>query len=206
MTTFLKGSLLAFCILLIAFTTQAQVKYGTKAGGNLASVRYIDEDISKARLGIYAGLAFEIPVATQLVLRPEAMYSSKGFGFKASADNMGGSQRLNYIDVPIMAGFYPTKKLCLLAGPEFGYLMKAVTRSQGIKEDNTSFYRRFDVGFDLGAAYNFNKQLSVEGRYNYGFKDLANVVFTDTQGNVTGQGHSGANRVMQLGVIWWLSN
>ena len=202
---FLKNYSLALGILFIASAAQAQVKFGIKAGGNFASVRFIEEDISRARLGIYAGVAVEFPVATQLVLRPEVMYSSKGFGFKASADNLAGSQRLNYITFPVLLGLYPTKKLCLLAGPEFGYLSKAVTRSQEITQDNTAFYRRFDIGIDLGASYNLTKQISLEGRYNYGFKDLANVVFTDNNGNITGQGKNGANSVLQLGIAWWLS-
>ncbi len=69
----------------------------------------------------------------------------------------------------------------------------------------TNFYRHFDVGFDLGASYNFNKYLGIEGRYNYGFKDLVNVIVTDNAGNVVGQGKTGANSVLQLGFYYYLS-
>jgi len=190
---------------LVAFTVNSQVKYGIKAGGNLASVRYIEEEISRARLGFNAGIAVEAVVAEQLVVRPELLYSGKGFGFRATAGNMEGTQRLNYIAVPILLGYYPTKKLSLMAGPEFGYLSKAVSKSQGITTDYTNFYRRFDIGVDIGAAYNFSSQFSLEARYNHGFKGLVNTVYTDNSGTVTGQGKNGANSVLQFGFIWWLS-
>jgi len=190
---------------LVAFTVNSQVKYGIKAGGNLASVRYIEEEISRARLGFNAGIAVEAVVAEQLVVRPELLYSGKGFGFRATAGNMEGTQRLNYIAVPILLGYYPTKKLSLMAGPEFGYLSKAVSKSQGITTDYTNFYRRFDIGVDIGAAYNFSSQFSLEARYNHGFKGLVNTVYTDYSGTITGQGKNGANSVLQFGIVWWLS-
>jgi hypothetical protein len=196
---------LTLTLSMLVCTINAQVKYGIKAGGNVASVRYIEEDISRARLGVHAGVAVEAAIAPQVFVRPELLYTSKGFGFKATAANMAGSQRLNYISVPVLLGYYATERLSFLAGPEFSYLRKAVARSQGITTDYTNFYRRFDMGVNVGVAYNLNSQFSLEGRYTHGFKDLVNTIYTDNTGNLTGQGKNGANRVLQFGVVWWLS-
>jgi len=203
--SFMRNLLLTGSMLFMLPDAHGQVKYGIKAGGNLANVRYIEEDISKARLGVNAGIAVEAVVGQQLIVRPEVLYSGKGFGFRATAGNMDGTQRLNYIAIPILLGYYPTKKLSLLAGPEFGFLRKAVAKLQGITTYYTNLYRHFDVGVDLGTAYNFSKQFSLEARYNHGFKGLVNSVYTDNSGNITGQGKNGANSVLQFGFVWWLS-
>ena len=68
----------------------------------------------------------------------------------------------------------------------------------------TNLYRRFDVGFDLGFGYNISKALGAEARYNYGFKDLVNLVYVNDNGDITGQGRNGANRVFQFELFYML--
>lgn len=183
----------------------SQVQFGLKGGANLATVRYIAADNSKARLGWNAGALAEIPVQDNLLIRPELLYSSKGFGFNAIGSGRAGSVKLNYITVPILGGYRLSSKTELLAGPEFGILRKAVSKSSGISEDMTYAYRRFDIGFDLGFAYNFSKVLGAEVRYNYGFKDLVNVVYINDNGDINGQGKNGANSVLQLGLYYFFT-
>ena len=180
----------------------AQMQLGLKGGVNLATTRYINDDNSKARVGWNAGLLAEIPVQDNLLIRPELLYSSKGFAFNAIGTASAGSVKLNYIAVPVLGGYRPNAKSEILIGPEFGFLRKAVSKSSGISEDMTGFYRRFDVGFDLGFAYNFTKFIGAEVRYNYGFKDLQNVVYLNDKGDITGQGKNGANRVFQFGLYY----
>lgn len=194
----------AICILSAGFSF-GQVQYGLKGGFNLATVRYLNDNNSKARIGFNTGAFAEIPVQENLFIRPELLYSSKGFAYSATSSSREGSLRLNYINLPVLFAFRPANNVSFMAGPEIGYLQKAVSKSQGITTDMTNFYRHFDVGFDLGASYNFNKFLGIEGRYNYGFKDLVNVLVTDNNGNVIGQGKTGANSVLQVGFYYYLS-
>ncbi len=185
--------------------TYAQVQFGLKGGVNLATVRYIFTDNSKARAGWNAGLLAEMPIQDNLFIRPELQYSSKGFGFSARGINSAGSVKLNYIAIPVLFGYRPNSKSELLLGPEFSFLRKAVSKSSGISNDITSSFRRFDVGFDLGVAYNITKVFGAEVRYNYGFKDLQNVVFINEKGDITGQGKNGANSVLQFGIYYMFS-
>ncbi len=180
----------------------AQIQIGLKGGVNLASTQYINDDNSKARIGWNAGFLAEIPVQDNLLIRPELLYSSKGFAFSARGTASKGSLKLNYISIPVLAGYRPNKKSEILIGPEFGFLRKAVSKSSGISEDMTGFYRHFDVGFDLGFAYNFTTFIGAEARYNYGFKDLQNVVYYNEDGSIAGQGKNGANRVFQFGLYY----
>lgn len=196
----------AFFVTIVFITvSHSQVQYGIKGGLNLATVRYINTDNSKARLGWNIGLMAEVAVQKNVFLRPEFSYSSKGFGYSATAASSEGTLRLNYINIPLLAGYRPSRNTSLMAGPEVGFLQKAVSKSQGITNDMTNFYRHFDVGFDLGFAYNFSPVVAVEARYNYGFKGLVNVIITDNSGNVIGQGKTGANSVLQFGLVYSLS-
>lgn len=185
-------------------SSYAQVRLGLKGGINLATVRYINADNSKARVGWNAGGLAEITIQDDLLIRPELLYSSKGFAFNATGTSNKGSLKLNYISVPILFGYRPDSKSEIFLGPEFGFLRKAVSKSLGIREDVTNFYRHFDVGVDLGFAYKISRVFGAEARYNYGFKDLVNVAIVDENGNVTGQGRNGANRVFQFGLFFML--
>ncbi|HEX8277314.1 MAG TPA: porin family protein, partial [Segetibacter sp.] len=156
-------------------------------------------------LGFNLGAFAEIPVQENIFIRPELLYSSKGFAYSATANSREGSLRLNYINIPLLFGYRPSNNTAIMAGPEIGFLQKSVSKSQGITTDMTNFYRHFDVGFDLGFAYNLSKVFGLEGRYNYGFKDLVNVLVTDNNGNVIGQGKTGANSVLQVGFYYFLS-
>ncbi len=185
-------------------SSYAQIEFGLKGGLNLATVRYINPDNSKARVGWNAGVLAEIPFQDNLLIRPELLYSSKGFAFSATQTGNEGSLKLNYISVPVLFGYRPNNKSKILLGPEFGFLRKAVSKSLGIREDMTNLYRHFDVGFDLGVAYNISKAFGAEVRYNYGFKDLVNVVYVNDNGGISGQGKNGANRVLQFGLFYML--
>ena len=191
-----------FLCVFLGSNLPAQIVSGVKGGINLATVRYLNNGNTKARVGWNAGFLTEIPVENNLFIRPELLYSSKGFAFSASGAARSGSEKLNYIAVPVLAGYRPTEKSAILAGPEFGFLRKAVSKSLGITEDRTNFYRRFDIGFDLGFAYNFSKTAGAEVRYNYGFKDLVNVVYQNDDGGYAGQGKNGANSVLQFGLYY----
>jgi hypothetical protein len=196
---------LFFLLVATVFATVSfsQVQFGLKGGINLATVRGLNEGNSKARVGYHLGALAEIGNA-DLFIRPEFLYSSKGFGYSATESSSEGTLRLNYLNLPVLFGFRPAHNTVLLAGPELGFLQKAVSISKGIRSDMTGFYRHFDVGFDLGAAYEFTRSVGIEARYNYGFKDLVNVVITDNAGNVIGQGKTGANSVIQVGLYFFL--
>ena len=182
----------------------AQIQFGLKGGVNVATVRYINPDNSKARIGWNAGVLAELPVQDNLLIRPELLYSSKGFAFIARGTSNEGIVKLNYITIPVLGGYRPNPKSEILIGPEFGFLRKAVSKSAGFTEDMSNSYRHFDVGFDLGFAYNFSKVIGAEVRYNYGFKDLENVVYLNDNGDISGQGKNGANSVLQFGLYYLL--
>ena len=198
----MRKSILILLAGFFSIASYAQVQFGLKGGLNFATVRYISTDNSKARVGWNAGLLSEIPIQENLLIRPELLYSSKGFGFSAMGTNSAGAVKLNYMAVPVLFGYRPTASSALFLGPEFGYLTKAVSKSSGISTDMTGTFRHFDMGFDIGAAYTISKGFGIEARYNHGFKDLVNVVYMNNNEDISGQGKDGANSVLQVGIFY----
>ena len=191
-------SLTALLLLNISF---AQIHFGFKSGLNLANVQNEGHD-NKARPGLYAGALAQIDLQNKLFIKPELFYSIKGYRSPATQFSGEATVSLNYINLAALAGYHATNDLSLFIGPEFGFLTSAKSKIDGSKLDISNIYRDFDIGIDLGATYQLSKNFGIDLRYNYGFKDLMNVIYTDQFGNVTGEGKAGANRVLQLGLYY----
>lgn len=191
-------------LLLIASFSYAQIRLGFKAGLNVATIK--DEGLnSKARVGLNAGGIVQIKLPGKFLLRPELLYSLKGNSIPAGQYHSKVIRSFHYIAIPVLIGFRPTENFALLAGPEFGFLAKATSRYDGSNNDISKFYNDFDMGVDLGLAYNITKNIGIDLRYNYGFKVLVDGVFTDQNGNVIAQRKTGANRIFQVGVYYFIS-
>ncbi len=198
-----------YCVLIIVFvagclSALAQVKAGLKAGININNVKYRDADPNTASIGFNAGLLTEIRVSKSFFIRPELLYSVKGYRSTLIGSNDYATSRLNYINLPILAGFPVTPQLQFLIGPEFGYMVKATYKYHGTISSATDLYQHFDWGLDLGAAYKFTPALGVEVRYNYGFWGLVKGITTDENGVPNGSMKDGANRVFQAGLFYLL--
>jgi hypothetical protein len=197
------------CVLIIVFvagclSALAQVKAGLKAGININNVKYRDTDPNTASIGFNVGVLTEITVTKSFFIRPELLYSVKGYRATLIGSNGYATSRLKYINLPILAGFPVTPQLQFLIGPEFGYMLKATYKFGGTTSNATELYQQFDWGLDVGAAYKFTPQLGVEVRYNYGFRGLINGITTDENGVPNGSMKDGANRVFQAGLFYML--
>lgn len=68
-----------------------------------------------------------------------------------------------------MAKYYIVdKKFSVEAGPQLGILLSAKVDGEDIKD----FTRSVDLGFNIGAGYNFTDNLSINLRYTIGLSPL----------------------------------
>jgi opacity protein-like surface antigen len=195
----MKRILSVFLIVFSSYASQAQVQYGAEAGLNLANV-YNEGANHKARLGFRLGGFVQAPLTQGWVLRPGLQYSLKGFRAPATQFSNEAIVSLHYVTLPLLLGFQPAQNLTILFGPEAGYRISAGSKIDDREYDLSGIYRKFDLGVDLGVNYQLNGNIGLDLRYNYGFKDLMHVVYTDPNGNISGQGKAGANRVLQVGL------
>ncbi len=183
-----------------AKTSSSPVRFGVKAGMNVASMTKEDGIDNKAKIGFNAGAFANIPIASSFSVQPEILYS--GLGTKStynySVTNSGvtytekgtSSTALNYITVPVMLQYNLIPNLYVEAGPEFGFLLggkyksdyTATTTTGGITSTssesksesiNKDDYNTFNFGIGLGAGYYFTPNIGVTARYVAGVTDVA---------------------------------
>lgn len=195
------------CLLLLFSCAFAQHAIGLKGGLNSANTKLKGASYS-SRLGFHAGLLAQLPLGKTWLLRPEILYTVKGYKFSSTPFNSSGTVQLDYICLPLLAGYRITPVVTLLAGPEVGYLAKANTHFDARDHNSKDNFANVDLGFDVGGSCNFSKKFGADLRYNYGFAGLRKTkVYTDNQGNVIGMStvKNGSNRVFQAGVFYLFS-
>jgi hypothetical protein len=204
MRQFIKSSLFIFFITVMGQVSYSQVKIGLKTGANLSNAKFINYEglETDPRLSIHAGLLANIGINDKLLVRPELLYSVKGYQFDYSGFR-SGRVKLHYLTIPLLLGYKPIKKVTILLGPEVGLLTSAIGRSQGGNFNAIDFYNTIDIGADLGVAYNLSPKVGLELRYNYGFTPLdKDYSIPDRNGKPY---KDGRNRVLQLGTFFLLN-
>lgn len=142
--------LLALLLLVGAPPVLAQAQVGVRTGLAVSNFYGRDAEGSEARLGFHGGLTLALPVAPNVFLQPEALYTQKGSGFEGEDTVF----RLDYIDVPVLVGVsVPTGSNLiarLYAGPQVSFKVNESLRGEG-------------VGVDLGLARDVDFGLAVGG-------------------------------------------
>ena len=180
----------AFAALAIA-GANAQVKFGLRAGLNLADVALKSGDVkreSKIRPAFYVGGLAEFAFNDVVLMDAGLTYSNQG----AKAKEGDGVLVQHALNLPVwfkydFAGFRPK------AGLYAGYILSQQAKEDGKTETvESDLYNHFDYGIGLGAEYNLSDNgLFFEASYNWG---LANL-----QKNGDSKNYSN-NRVIQVGV------
>ena len=180
----------AFAVLAIA-GANAQVKFGARAGLNLADVAVKSGDVkveSKIRPAFYVGGLAEYAFNDVTLLDAGLTYSNQGAKYK----ERDGALVQHTLNLPVwfkydFAGFRPK------AGLYAGYILSQQAKEDGKTETvESDLYNHFDYGIGLGAEYNLSDNgLFFEASYNWG---LANL-----QKNGDSKNYSN-NRVIQIGV------
>ena len=193
-----------------------QITLKPTAGINLASIT--DSNDPKMRIGLIAGVEAEYGVAENFGITAGVFYSQQGVKFDgkesstlyADGQLIGGTTfegkatyKLDYINVPIMAQFYPVKGLAIKAGVQPGFnVLKKVHRDgtwttagvlggnkQTVDEDYDieDGVKGFNLSIPMGLSYEIS-DFVIDARYNLGVTkvfddgDNKHSVFTFTLG------------------------
>lgn len=177
---------------------QQEVKFGPKAGVNFANL----SNVSKAKMlpGFYIGVVAEIKLTAKFSFQPELVYSSQGAKNEYSETKMGitykhhNHDKLDYINIPLLAKYYIMNGFSVELGPQFGFLIKAESKDEisgnnTITEETRDFKNEvnsFDFGIGAGLSYDLPSGLFINARYNFGvtkvgksgeyYKDATNAV------------------------------
>lgn len=164
----------------LASSVQGQnIRYGLKAGVNLAGFTGYSGTGDRNLVGATAGLMADVALSEQLSLHPELLFSQKGQRFEGSGPGGFSSSdkfRFNYLDLPVLLRL-KFSNFFAEAGPQVGYLLSAkTTHTQSSStmplltytSNSTDNTRRFDLGYVVGIGYQLRERWELGARYNGG--------------------------------------
>lgn len=190
-----KLILLTVLVFAFNFANAQKVKYGVKAGLNIANA-IISEDGAPSTSSVtsfHVGGFAEINISKKLFFQPELVYSMQGTNFSLPVDVNGtvystnNTFKLSYINIPLMFKYYPQEKFYFEAGPQIGLLTSAkleveVAGYGSNTQDAKELFKSSDFGLNFGLGYNFTKRVTSNVRYNLG---LSNIADTESGDNST---------------------
>lgn len=146
-------------------------KVGIKGGYSLAAVNYDGEGETGQRHGFHLGVYGESFISESFSIQPELMYSQQGYEIKTGSGTF--TQKLDYINLPVMLKAYPTKNVFLEAGPQIGLAVSHKEEYDGFISGSTERDpNSFDWGMNFGGGFKTNSGISLGVRYHLGLGDL----------------------------------
>ncbi|HEU4607899.1 MAG TPA: porin family protein [Chitinophagaceae bacterium] len=162
----MKKVLLAATLLFSLGAVKAQVKYGVKAGLNLASMKesYGGVNVTTdSRANLIAGAFLNYALSENFSIQPELLYSGMGGSYS------GEKLKLAYIALPILAQYHFAEKFYVEAGPQFGLLMSAKADGTDVKDS----FKSLDIQLVPGVGYNITENIGVNARYGFSLGNIA---------------------------------
>jgi hypothetical protein len=174
----------------------AQVKYGAKAGFNLASVSG-DMDNAKMKAGFNVGGFVKVGLTESLSLQPELVFSAQGAKVKYAEEGISYDVKTNlsYVNVPVLLQYNTSSGFFAETGPQFGFLLSAKAKAEGNKEDIKDSFKSLDLGWSFGAGFLTPYNVGINARYNLGLGNIADNADGDFKVR---------NSVIQVGVFYVL--
>jgi hypothetical protein len=191
--------LIIIALIMIPFTmvSNAQVKFGLKAGITSTSISVNDlivvddtglNDLlvkgSNSKVGIQGGLMARITIL-KLYVQPELLFTSTGGEVEVTEYTSGNpittieDQQFNKIDIPIMVG-YKIGPLRLQVGP----IASIVVSNKSALKDYTNYEEEFNGatwGYQAGLGLDIGKKLTIDVKYEGSLSKLADGVNIGSQ-------------------------
>ncbi len=186
------------------------IHFGAKAGVNFATLSKDEGFKPDGRTSFHVGAVVNIGISEKFSLQPEIVYSSQGFKekFEEYYPDIGTvsvehTAKMDYINIPVLAGYRIIDGLVVQAGPQFGILISAkedweASGGGETQEDTVDFkddLKTLDIGFGFGAQYKLDFGLFFQARYVLG----VNKVFDYDDAN------DHKNRVASLSVGYFFN-
>lgn len=175
---------------LVAFSTSAlaqqEVRFGPKAGVNIANISGKDANDNKMLIGFHVGAFAEIKFNDKFAIQPEILYSSQGYKSEALRGSVHGglwitdsNAKIDYINIPIMAKYYIVSKVAIEVGPYVGFLVSAEEKTTVVSKGSSPIVGNLkeqtstvDFGIGAGASFNLDNGFFIGARYNLGLSDI----------------------------------
>ena len=125
-------------------------------------------------------------ISDKFSFQPELLYSQQGFNEDFSLADLTAENeiKLSYLNIPLMAKYYITDGISIVAGPQIGFLLSAdnefsstttfggVTEMTSGDEDIKDAVNSIDFGLGFGVGYRLDNGLNFSARYNLGLSNI----------------------------------
>jgi len=185
--------------LTIAASSQSllPIKYGIKAGLNIANIISTPTDkvkniTSSSKIGITGGFYMEIALNDKWYINPELLYSQEGasFNYDYTHDYNINSRdeytttndlSLSYVKLNPTVSYKASDKLSLNLGPSVAFLMSSNylytqnPTNQHTLSDGEFNEESLDIGLNFGISYYINENLLIDSKLYTGFMNIGEI-------------------------------
>ena len=174
----MKKILVVAALMLSSVSTFAQHAVGSfnlqpKVGVSIANLTELKD--TDPRVGVVAGVEGEYQASDIISVSAGVLYSMQGSKYEYELHNQKykSTNKLDYINVPILANVYVTKGLAVKLGVQPGFNVSS-SNKQEVNTFAGSGSSTFDVkaksvdfSFPVGLSYEYNN-FQLDARYNWG--------------------------------------
>jgi hypothetical protein len=185
----MKKFLIGIALSTLAFTVNAQVSFGPKAGLNISLVMQSPKNpqvvIDPIKAAFNAGGFVNYKFADQLAGQIELFYSGEGAKFKNKGNPTVYTNSVGYLNIPLLFKYASKGGFYAETGPQLGFLLSAsqTSNSTSGSTDIKSSFNSTKFSWCLGIGYLRSKGLGFGLRYAAGLSDLNKVT---TGGTIKG--------------------
>lgn len=174
----MKSKHITLCLFFVAMATITaqenpvhKSNAGIKGGYNLAAVSFDGDGETDQRHSFHVGVYGESFISESFSIQPELLYSQQGYVITDSNNTF--TQKLNYINLPLMLKAYPSQNFFLEAGPQIGLAVSHKEEYDGLFSTSQEYDpNSFDWGMNFGAGFKTDSGISLGVRYHLGLGDL----------------------------------
>ncbi|MDE5424362.1 PorT family protein [Ancylomarina sp. DW003] len=192
----MKKILVVVCLLIASYSYAQDVKFGLKAGLNLANTAGSDVEDNKINTRFYFGGFVNAPITEIVSFQPELVISMQGVKADENISGMSAEINTSYLNIPLLfkVRLDPANTVHFYAGPQLGFVLKgeqevemgSTTNTEDIKE----YMNKVDFGLNFGLSFNVSEEFALDLRYNRGFTKILE------------DGGKAFNSVIQLGAAY----
>tara|TARA_R110001583_G_scaffold11547_2_gene51972 strand:+ start:21169 stop:21756 length:588 start_codon:yes stop_codon:yes gene_type:complete len=184
------------CVFMTTYGFAQDVKFGLKAGLNLANTTGSDVEDNKVNTRFYFGGFLNAPISDIVSFQPELLISMQGVKADVDMSDVSAAINTSYLNIPLLFKMRlgPSNTVHFYAGPQLGFLLKAEEEvemgDQKQTNDIKDVMNTVDFSLNLGFSFNVSEDLALDLRYNRGFTKLLE------------DGGKAYNSVIQLGASY----
>lgn len=174
----MKKILVVAALMLLSVSTFAQHAVGSfnlqpKVGVSIANLTELKD--TDPRVGVVAGVEGEYQASDIISVSAGVLYSMQGSKYEKELGKLKSksTNKLDYINVPIMANVYVTKGLAVKLGVQPGFMVSGSENSKlnipvaSIGGTHDVKAKSVDFSIPVGLSYEYNN-FQLDARYNWG--------------------------------------